>query len=144
MNIFRKIYILLFLTVFLVLKTENCHQIPQLDFDGNATESEQIGFFYEVGMEIGEMAKLYFILPSNGFIGQIANWQTNWAESDVAFEKFNILHFFDFFYYFLIILQFVTQFYQKLRKNRTSKRLRTNRNIYFMANFQNFKMGNQR
>ena len=149
MNIFRKMNILLFFTVFLVLKTDNFGQIPQLDCDENATESEQIGFFYEIfggiKMVISDWTKLYFIVQSDSLAEQIGNWQITTGKYNVdAFGKLNILRFFEIFYYFIIILQILAKFYQKLRKNRISKRFRTNRRIYFTRIFQIFKPINQR
>ena len=148
MNIFKQKFYLTFLAVFLVLKTENFHRTPEIenigDFDENWSTGDIIEALYEIGKLVSDWSKFYFIFDSNVLIGKIGNWQITY-EFEEAFEKFNILRFFEFFYYFLIILQVLAKLVQRLRKNRMSKRFRTNRKFYFITNVdQMFKTTNRR
>ena len=133
----------------MALKSENFRRFPELentrDFDENLAKREKIEIFGGIKMAISDWTKLYFIVQSEGLAELIGNWQITTGEYNVdAFGKFNILRFFEIFYYFIIILQILAKFYQKLRKNRISKRFRTNRRIYFTRIFQIFKPTNQR
>ena len=148
MNIFQEQYFLTFFAIFLALKSENFRRFPELentrDFDENLAKIEKIEIFGGIKMVISDWTKHYFIVQSEGLAEQIGNWQITGEYNVDTFGKLNILRFFEIFYYFIIILQIIGKFYQKLRKNRISKRFRTNRRIYFTQIFQIFKPTNQR
>ena len=122
-----------------MLKTANFCQIPEIendpDFEENLSTIEKIGFFDQIGLE-------NFIVP-NGSARQMGNWQS-WDESDEGFRKFNILCFFEIFYFMLISALLVAQFYQTIQTKHISKRVRTNRKMYLMSNFQIFKISSKR